>query len=114
MASYQRLKQASRTKARGVAIVRVQVYTNGREQPIDPEVPKMRTRAREISTDENGQQKDPSVDQTVGEVIKAPAIGASANFLFTTPDGKEGSIHLSTEKVAAAVTSWSSAHNQAE
>jgi hypothetical protein len=85
--------------------VRVQIYTNDREQPIDGEVPEMRT------NNENGQQKDPSVDQTVREVIKDPAIGASANLLFTTPDGKEGEIYLNTEKVAAAVTSWSSAHN---
>jgi hypothetical protein len=114
VASYQRLEQASRTKARGVAIVRVQIYTNAREQPIDLEVQEMRTRAREISTNENGQQKEPSVDQTVREVIKDPAIGAAANLLFTTPDGKEGAIYLNTEKVAAVVTSWSSAHNQAE
>jgi hypothetical protein len=114
VASYQRLEQANRTKARGVAILRVQIYTNDREQPIDLEVLEMRTRAREISTNENGQQKEPSVDQTVREVIKDPAMGASANLLFTTPDGKEGAIYLNTEKVAAVVTSWSSAHNQAE
>jgi len=101
-------------KSEGGAIVRVQIYTNDREQPIDLEVPEMRTRVREISTNENGQQKDPSVDQTLRAVIKDPAIGASTNLLFTMPDGKEGAIHLSTEKVAAAVTSWSSAHNQVE
>jgi hypothetical protein len=59
----------------------------------------MRTRAREISTNENGQQKEPSVDQTVREVIRDPAMGAAANLLFTTPDGKEGAIYLNTEKV---------------
>ena len=94
--------------------MRVQVYTNDREQPIDLEVPEMRTKARKISTNENGQEQDPSVDQTVGEVIKDPTMGASANFFFTTPDGKEGAIHLSTENVAAAVRSWSSAHSQVE
>jgi hypothetical protein len=68
----------------------------------------------QIYTNENGQQREPSVDQTVREVIKDPAIGASANLLFTTTDGQEGAIYLNTEKVAAVVTSWSSAHNQAE
>ena len=94
--------------------MRVQVYTNDREEPIDLEVPELGTGAREMSTNEYGQHKDPSVDQSVWEVIKDPTIGASANFLLTTPDGKEGAIHLSTEKVAAAVTSWAHAHIQVE
>jgi hypothetical protein len=94
--------------------MRVQIYTNDREQPIDLEVQEMHTKAREINTNENGQQREPSVDQTVREVIKDPAIGASANLLFTTVDGKEGAIYLNTERVAAVVTSWSSAPSQAE
>jgi hypothetical protein len=36
-------------------MVRVQIYTNDREQPIDLEVLQMRTQAREIITSENGQ-----------------------------------------------------------
>jgi hypothetical protein len=88
-------------------MIRVQIYTNDREQPIDLEVLEMRTQAREITTNENGQPRGPSIDQTVREVIRDPAIGASANLLFTTPDGREGAIYLNTEKVAAIITSWS-------
>jgi hypothetical protein len=88
--------------------MRVQIYTNDREQPIDLEVLEMRTKAREINANGDGQQREPSVDQTIREVIKDPAIGASANLLFTTPDGKEGAIYINTEKVAAVITSWSS------
>ncbi len=94
--------------------MRVQIYTNDREQPIDLEVLEMRTKAREINTNENDQQRDLSVDKTIREVIKDPAIGASANLLFTTPDGEEGAIYLNTEKVAAVVTSWSSMPKQPE
>ena len=94
--------------------MRVQIYTNDREQPIDLEVLEMHTKVRGITTNENGQQREPSVDQTVREVIKDPANGASANLLFTTPDGREGAIYLNTDKVAAVVTSWSSANNQTE
>ena len=94
--------------------MRVQIYTNDREQPIDLEVLEMRTQAREITTSENGQQKGPSIDQTVREVIRDPAIGASANLLFTTPDGREGAIYLNTEKVAAVITSWDSVPSIAE
>lgn len=89
--------------------MRVQIYTNDREQPIDLEVLEMHTKVRGINTNENGQQREPSIDQTVREVIKDPAIGASANLLFTTPDGREGAIYLNTDKVAAVVTSWSNA-----
>jgi len=88
--------------------MRVQIYTNDREQPIDLEVLGMRTKAREINANGDGQPREPSVDQTIREVIKDPAIGASANLLFTTPDGKEGAIYINTEKVAAVITSWSS------
>ena len=94
--------------------MRVQIYTNDREQPIDLEVLEMRTQAREITTSENGQHKGPSIDQTVREVIRDPAIGASANLLFTTPDGREGAIYLNTEKVAAVITSWDSVPSIAE
>jgi hypothetical protein len=87
-------------------MMRVQIYTNDREQPIDLEVLEMRTQAREIITNGNGQYRGPSVDQTIREVIRDPAIGASANLLFTTPDGREGAIYLNTEKVAAIITSW--------
>ena len=89
--------------------MRVQIYTNGREQPIGLEVLEMHTKVRGINTNENGQQRERSVDQTVREVIKDPANGAAANLLFTTPEGKEGTIYLNTDKVAAVVTSWSSA-----
>ena len=89
--------------------MRVQIYTNDREQPIDLEVLEMHTKVRGINTNENEQQREPSVDQTVREVIKDPVNGASANLLFTTPDGREGAIYLNTDKVAAVVTSWSSA-----
>jgi hypothetical protein len=89
--------------------MRVQIYTNDREQPIDLEVLEMHTKVRGITTNENEQQREPSVDQTVREVIKDPANGASANLLFTTPDGREGAIYLNTDKVAAVVTSWASA-----
>jgi len=89
-------------------MMRVQIYTNDREQPIDLEVLEMRTQAREITTNENGQHRGASIDQTVREVIRDPAMGASANLLFTTPDGREGAIYLNTEKVAAIITSWAS------
>src|SRR3712207_2928692 len=97
---------ASRTKARGASTVRVQIYTNDREQPIDLEVLEMHAKVRGINTNDNGQQREPSVDQTVREVIKDPVSGSSANLLFTTPDGREGAIYLNTDKVAAVVTSW--------
>jgi hypothetical protein len=99
----------NRTKGRGASVVRVQIYTNDREQPIDLEVLEMHTKVRGINTNENGQQREPSIDQTVREVIKDPTNVSSANLLFTTPDGREGAIYLNTDKVAAVVTSWSSA-----
>ena len=89
--------------------MRIQIYTNDRQQPIDLEVLEMHTKVRGIDRNENGQQRERSVDQTVQEVIKDPANGAAANLLFTTPEGKEGAIYLNTDKVAAVVTSWSSA-----
>ena len=92
-------------------MVRVQIYTNDREQPIDLEVQQMRTQAREIITNENGHHRGPSIDQMIREVIRDPAIGASANLLFTTPEGREGAIYLNTEKVAAVITSWASVPN---
>jgi hypothetical protein len=94
--------------------MRVQIYTNDREQPIDLEVLEMRTKAREINANGDSHQRELPVDQTIREVIKDPAIGASANLLFTTPDGKEGAIYLNTEKVAAVITSWPSVHSPAE
>jgi hypothetical protein len=88
-------------------MMRVQIYTNDREQPIDLEVLEMHTQPREIITGGgNGQHRGPSIDQTVREVIRDPAIGASANLLFTTSDEREGAIYLNTEKVAAIITSW--------
>ena len=89
--------------------MRAQIYTNDREQPIDLEVLEMHTKVRGINTNENGQQREPSVDQKVQEVIKDPANGASADLLFTTPNGREGALYLHKDKVAAVVTSWSSA-----
>ena len=86
--------------------MRVQIYTNDREQPIDLEVLEMHTKAREINTNDNRQQKEPSVEQTLGVVIKNDTAGESANLLFTTPDGREGAIYLNTEQIAAVVTSW--------
>ncbi len=87
-------------------MMRVHIYTNDREQPIDLEVLEMHTQPREIITSGNGQHRGPSIDETLREVIRDPAIGASANLLFTTPDGREGAIYLNTEKVAAIITSW--------
>ena len=89
--------------------MRAQIYTNDRIQPIDLEVLEMHTKVRGMNTNENGQQREPSVDHTVREVIKDPANGVAANLLFTTPEGKEGAVYLNTDKVAAVVTSWSSA-----
>ncbi len=89
--------------------MRVRIYTNDREQPIGLEVLEMHTKVRGIDKNENGQQRERSVDQTVREVIKDPANGAAANLLFTTPEGKEGAIYLNMDKVAAVITSWSSA-----
>lgn len=57
-------------------MTRVQIYTNDREQPIHLEVLEMRTQAREIITSENGQQRGPSIEQTVREVTRDTAIGA--------------------------------------
>lgn len=94
--------------------MRVQIYTNDREQPIDLEVLKMHTKVRGINTNENGRQRGPSVDETIREVIQDETIGASANLLFTTPDGREGAIYLDTEQVTAIVTSWSSTPTLAE
>lgn len=96
-------------ESEGASVVRVQIYTNDREQPIGLEVLEMHTKVRGINTNENGQHREPSVDQTIREMIKDPANGAAANLLFTTPEGKEGTIYLNTDKVAAVVTSWSSA-----
>jgi hypothetical protein len=95
-------------------MMRVQIYTNDREQPIDLEVLEMRGQAREITTNENGQQRGRALDQTVREVIRDPALGASANLLFTTPEGREGAIYLNTEKVAAIITSWASVPSMEE
>jgi hypothetical protein len=95
-------------------MMRVQIYTNDREQPIDLEVLEMHTQAKEITTNENGQHRGPAIDQTVREVIRDSAIGASANLLFTTPDGREGAIYLNTDKVAAIITSWASVPSMEE
>jgi hypothetical protein len=102
-------------QSEGASMMRVQIYTNDRDQPIDIEVLEMRPQSREIATnDDNGHYRGPSVDQTVREVIRDPAIGASANLLFVTPDGREGAIYLNTEKVAAIITSWASVPSMEE
>lgn len=95
--------------------MRVQIYTNDREQPIDLTVKEIRAKAREIHTTEivNGKDQQ-AVDQTVRRIIKDPNIGPSANLLFTTEDGREGAIYLDTQKVAAVVTSWSTETEQTE
>ncbi len=93
-------------ESEGASMMRVQIYTNDREQPIDLEVLEMHTQPKEITTNEDGHPRGPSIDQTVREVIRDPAIGASANLLFTTADGREGAIYLNTEKVAVIITSW--------
>ena len=95
-------------------MMRVQIYTNDREQPIDLEVLEMHTQVREINTKENGQHRGLDIDQTVREVIRDSTIGASANLLFTTPDGREGAIYLNTEKVTAVITSWASVPSMEE
>lgn len=92
--------------------MRLQIYTNDREQAIDLEVLKMRTQARGISTNGDGQHRGPSsIDRTMREVVRDPAIGTVANLLFTTPDGREGAIYLNSEKVAAIITSWDGVPN---
>ena len=96
-------------------MMRVQIYTNDRDQPIDLEVLEMHTQAREITTNDNGQpNRGSAIDQTIREVIRDSAIGASANLLFTTPDGREGAIYLNTDKVAAIITSWASVPSMEE
>jgi hypothetical protein len=95
-------------------MMRIQIYTNDREQPIDLEVLEMHTQVKEITTNENGQYRGPAIDQTVREIIRDSAIGASANLLFTTPDGREGAIYLNTDKVAAIITSWASVPSMEE
>jgi hypothetical protein len=96
-------------------MMRVQIYTNDRDQPIDLEVLEMHTQAREITTNDNGElTREPAIDQTIREVIRDSAIGASANLLFTTPDGREGAIYLNTDKVAAIITSWASVPSMEE
>jgi hypothetical protein len=94
--------------------MRVQIYTNDREQPIDLAVQEIRTKAREVRTNENANDKEHPVDQTLRKIIKDPSIGTSANLLFTTDDGREGAIYLNTDKVAAVVTSWPSEPEQTE
>lgn len=86
--------------------MRVQIYTNDREEPIDLTVREIRTKAREVRADENSNEREHPVDQTLRKIIKDPNIGTSANLLFTTDDGREGAIYLNTDKVAAVVTSW--------
>ena len=85
--------------------MRVQIYTNDREQPIDLSVRALHhPRVKEIITGETGNGSQ-SIDQTVREIIKDPAV-RSANLIFTTEDGIEGAIYLNTQKVAAVVMSW--------
>ena len=100
-------------------MIRVQIYTNDREQPIDLTVKEMRARAREINTNEHtnnhaNDRDQPPVDHTMRQIIKDPTIGVSANLLFVTEDGREGAIYLNTEKVAAVVTSWWGESDQTE
>jgi hypothetical protein len=99
---------------RGIAAMRVQIYTNDREQPIDLTVQEIRTKAREVRTDEYANDREHPVDQTLRKIIKDPNIGPSANLLFTTDDGREGAIYLNTEKIAAVVTSWPNEPEQPE
>ena len=92
--------------------MRLQIYTNEREQAIDLEILQIRTHARGISTNGDGQHRGPSsIDRTVREVVRDPGTGALANLLFTTPDGREGAIYLNSEKVAAIITSWAGVPN---
>jgi hypothetical protein len=94
--------------------MRVQIDTNDREEPIDLTVREIRTKAREVRTDEHSNGREHPVDQTLRKIIKDPNIGTSANLLFTTDDGRDGAIYLNTDKVAAVVTSWTSEPEQAE
>ncbi len=95
--------------------MRVQIYTNDREEPIDLSVREIRTKAREVRTDEqHTNDREYPVDQTLRKIIKDPNIGTSANLLFTTDDGREGAIYLNTDKIAAVVTSWPGEPEQAE
>ncbi|MDP8950644.1 MAG: hypothetical protein M3N18_00075 [Actinomycetota bacterium] len=94
--------------------MRVQIYTNDREEPIDLAVREIRTKAREVRTDEQTNDREHPVDQTLRKIIKDPNIGTPANLLFTTEDGREGAIYLNTDKIAAVVTSWPGEPEQAE
>ena len=95
-------------------MIRVQIYTNDREQPIDLTVKEMRAKAREIHTNDQANDRELPVNQTMRQIIKDPSIGTSANLLFTTEDGREGAVYLNTEKIAAVVTSWSGEPEQPE
>lgn len=95
-------------------MIRVQIYTNDREQPIDLTVKEMRAKAREIHTNDHANDRELPVNQTMRQIIKDPSIGVAANLLFTSEDGREGAIYLNTEKVAAVVTSWLGEPEQSE
>jgi hypothetical protein len=96
--------------------MRIRIYTNDREQPIDLAVREIHTPRSEIRTaDTEGEQtRDRSnIDQTVREIIKDAASAEMApNILFTTEDGTEEAIYRNPEKIAAVVTSLSEDSNE--
>jgi len=95
--------------------MRVQVYTNDREQPIDLNVREIHTRVPEIRTNEPEHVRGrSSTDQTLREVIRNPAGEKEPNLLFTTNNGAQGAIYLNPEKVAAIVTCWTNESYEAE
>ena len=64
-------------------MVRVQIYTNDREQPIDLEVQQMRTQAREIITNENGHHRGPSIaKQGASLILFAASMWSRVHHLF--------------------------------
>ena len=98
--------------------MRIRIYTNDREQPIDLAVREIHTWRPEIrtATTEGEQTKERSnIDQTVREIIRDATTGERApNILFTTEDGTEGAIYLNPEKIAAVVASWPEDTDQGE
>jgi hypothetical protein len=99
---------------RGIAEVRIRIYTNDREQPIDLTVREIHPKMTDMRTNEGEHPRERSVDQTVRGIIKDSDARAEPNILFKTDSGTEGAIYLNTEKVAAVVTSWVVNPDQAE
>ncbi len=95
--------------------MRVQIYTNDREQPIDLNVREIHTKVPEIRTNELEHVRGrSSTDQTLREIIRSPSGAKEPNLLFTTDNGAQGAIYLNPEKVAAIVTPWTNESHEAD